>query len=208
MNGLGLYGAKHSLPIAIAQEKIAESSRLWNNGALCITFGGIFKLVDKDGFRANVAMVISNGRGQILLAKRVGQKAWQFPQGGIDQGESAQQALFRELYEEVGLKSEDVKIVQQCKRWLRYHIPEKMQRKNVTPRCIGQKQRWFFLQLVGDQKKINFNATGHPEFDAWEWVSYWYPINQVVSFKQNVYRQALAEFAPINARFQKRRKRD
>ena len=201
-------GAKHSLPIAIAQEKIAESSRLWNNGALCITFGGIFKLVDKDGFRANVAMVISNGRGQILLAKRVGQKAWQFPQGGIDQGESAQQALFRELYEEVGLKSEDVKIVQQCKRWLRYHIPEKMQRKNVTPRCIGQKQRWFFLQLVGDQKKIDFNATGHPEFDAWEWVSYWYHINQVVSFKQNVYRQALAEFEPINARFQKRRKRD
>ena len=190
----------------MAQEKIAESSRLWNNGALCITSGGIFKLVDKDGFRANVAMVISNGRGQILLAKRVGQKAWQFPQGGIDQGESAQQALFRELYEEVGLKSEDVKIVQQCKRWLRYHIPEKMQRKNVTPRCIGQKQRWFFLQLVGDQKKINFNTTGHPEFDAWEWVSYWHPISQVVSFKQNVYRQALAEFAPINTRLQKRRK--
>lgn len=192
----------------MAQEKIAESSRLWNNGALGTIFGGILKLVDKDGFRANVAMVISNGRGQVLLAKRVGQKAWQFPQGGIDQGESAQQALFRELYEEVGLKSDDVKIVQQCKRWLRYHIPEKMQRKNVTPRCIGQKQRWFFLQLVGDQKKINFNATGHPEFDAWEWVSYWYPINQVISFKQNVYRQALAEFAPINARFQKRRKRN
>ena len=103
----------------MAQEKIAEFPRLWNNGALCITVDGIFKLVDKDGFRANVAMVISNGRGQILLAKRVGQKAWQFPQGGIDQGESAQQALFRELYEEVGLKPEHVKLLACTRSWLR-----------------------------------------------------------------------------------------
>jgi putative (di)nucleoside polyphosphate hydrolase len=161
-------------------------------------------LVDKDGFRANVAMVISNGRGQIFWAKRLGQKAWQFPQGGIDRGESAEEALFRELYEEVGLQRKDVKIVKKSKRWLRYHIPEKMQRKNSQPRCIGQKQRWFFLKLVGNQKDINFNASGNPEFDAWEWVNYWYPINEVVSFKQNVYRKALAEFAPSNAHFQKR----
>ena len=88
----------------------------------------------------------------------------------------------------------------------RFH-PEKMQRKHSKPRCVGQKQRWFFLQLVGDQSKIKFDATGHPEFDDWEWVSYWHPINQVVSFKQNVYRQALSEFAQTNVRFQKRRKR-
>ena len=168
---------------------------------------GIFKLVDQDGYRSNVAMVISNGHGQVFWAKRMGQKAWQFPQGGIDQGETAEQALYRELYEEVGLEPGDVKIIQQTKRWLRYNIPEKMQRKHSKPRCIGQKQRWFFLQLVGDQKKITFDATGHPEFDAWEWVSYWHPINQVVSFKQNVYRQALVEFAQTNMRLQKRKKR-
>lgn len=165
-------------------------------------------MVDKDGFRSNVAMVISNGRGQVFWAKRMGQRAWQFPQGGIDQGESAQQALYRELYEEVGLESGDVKIIQQSSRWLRYLIPEKMQRKHSKPLCVGQKQRWFFLQLVGDQQKINFDATGNPEFDGWEWVSYWYPINQVVSFKQNVYRQALAEFSQANAKFQRRRKRN
>ena len=191
----------------MAQEKIADFSLLWNNMLLYyLNFSGIFKLVDQDGYRSNVAMVISNGRGEVFWAKRMGQKAWQFPQGGIDQGETAKQALYRELYEEVGLEPGDVKIIQQTKRWLRYDIPEKMQRKNSKPRCIGQKQRWFFLQLVGDQKKICFDATGNPEFDAWEWVSYWHPINQVVSFKQNVYRQALVEFAQTNVRFQKRRK--
>ena len=163
-------------------------------------------MVDKDGFRSNVAMVISNGCGQVFWAKRMGQRAWQFPQGGIDQGESEEQALYRELYEEVGLEVGDVKIIQQTNRWLRYRIPEKMQRKRSIPRCIGQKQRWFFLQLMEDPKKICFNATGNPEFDGWEWVSFWYPINQVVSFKQNVYRQALTEFSQTNARFQKRRK--
>ena len=111
-------------------------------------------MVDQDGYRSNVAMVISNGRGQVFWAKRMGQKAWQFPQGGIDQGETAEQALYRELYEEVGLEPGDVKIIQQTRRWLRYDIPEKMQRKHSKPRCIGQKQRWFFLQLVGDQKKL------------------------------------------------------
>jgi len=151
-------------------------------------------------------MVIGNGRGKLFWAKRVGQRAWQFPQGGIDPGESAEQALYRELYEEVGLEAGDVKIVQQTKKWLRYQIPERMQRKHSNPRCIGQKQRWFFLRLVGDQKKINFNATGNPEFDAWEWVNYWYPISAVVSFKQKVYRRALVEFAPANAGFEKRRK--
>ena len=185
------------------QEKIAECPRLWNNGLNKDNYNGGFTLVDKDGFRSNVAIVISNGRGKIFLAKRLGQRAWQFPQGGIDAGESAEQALYRELYEEVGLQKQDVEIVQQSKRWLRYHIPENMQRKNSTPRCIGQKQRWFFLRLISDQTKINFKCTDTPEFDAWEWVNYWYPISAVVSFKKNVYRQALVEFSQINTELEK-----
>ena len=79
-------------------------------------------MVDQDGYRSNVAIVISNGRGQVFWAKRLGQKAWQFPQGGIDQGETAEQALYRELYEEVGLEPGDVKIIQQTRRWLRYAV--------------------------------------------------------------------------------------
>ena len=104
-------------------------------------------MVDKDGFRANIAIIISDGLGKVLLAKRLGQNAWQFPQGGIDKGESVEQALFRELYEEVGLNSGDVKIIRRCKKWLRYRIPPAMQRKNSKPLCIGQKQKWFFLQI-------------------------------------------------------------
>ncbi len=160
-------------------------------------------MVDKDGFRSNVAIVIGDGHGKVFWAKRLGQNAWQFPQGGVNPGESAEQALYRELYEEVGLESTDVKIIQRTKRWLRYQIPVQMQRKNSLPLCIGQKQKWFYLQLTGDSSKVCFNATGTPEFDGWEWVNYWYPIDSVVSFKRNVYRNALMEFAGANARFEK-----
>jgi putative (di)nucleoside polyphosphate hydrolase len=159
-------------------------------------------VVDKDGFRSNVAIVISDGRGKVFLAKRLGQQSWQFPQGGVDKGESADQALFRELYEEVGLESSDVKIIQRSKKWLRYHIPPSMQRKNSKPLCIGQKQKWYFLQLTGDTSKVCFDTSGSPEFDGWQWVNYWYPINSVISFKRNVYRNALHEFAAANMRFE------
>lgn len=159
-------------------------------------------MVDKDGFRSNVAIVISNGHGKLFWAKRLGQNAWQFPQGGVDKGESAEEALYRELYEEVGLESSDVKIIQCTKKWLRYHIPAQMQRKHSKPLCIGQKQKWFYLELTGEASKVRFDATGTPEFDGWEWVNYWYPINSVVSFKRNVYRNALLEFASANARFE------
>ncbi|MGB2045686.1 MAG: RNA pyrophosphohydrolase [Porticoccaceae bacterium] len=160
-------------------------------------------MVDKDGFRSNIAIVISDGKGKVFWAKRLGQKAWQFPQGGVNPGESAEQALYRELYEEVGLESTDVKIIQRSKKWLRYNIPPQMQRKHSKPLCVGQKQKWFFLQLTGNIDKVRFDATGNPEFDGWEWVNYWYPIESVVSFKRNVYRNALTEFAPANARFEK-----
>jgi len=160
-------------------------------------------VVDKDGFRSNIAIVISDGKGKVFWAKRLGQKAWQFPQGGVNPGESAEQALYRELYEEVGLESTDVKIIQRSKKWLRYNIPPQMQRKHSKPLCVGQKQKWFFLQLTGNIDKVRFDATGNPEFDGWEWVNYWYPIESVVSFKRNVYRNALTEFAPANARFEK-----
>ena len=159
-------------------------------------------MIDKDGFRSNIAIVISDGRGKVLLAKRIGQQAWQFPQGGVDKNESCEQALFRELYEEVGLKASDVKIVQRSRKWLRYRIPSSMQRKYSKPLCIGQKQKWFYLKLTGDISRVRFDAAGTPEFDNWQWVNYWYPINSVVSFKRNVYRNALLEFAVANARFE------
>ena len=147
-------------------------------------------MIDFDGYRPNVGIVICNRKGQVLWAKRYGQNSWQFPQGGINDNESAEQAMYRELYEEVGLQPKDVKVLYASKHWLRYKLPKRLLRYDSKPMCIGQKQRWFLLQLVGDEKNINMNTTKSPEFDGWRWVSFWYPVRQVVSFKKDVYRKA------------------
>ena len=150
-------------------------------------------MIDSEGFRANVGIVISNQQGQLLWARRHGQNAWQFPQGGVDEGETPEQTMYRELHEEVGLKSEDVKILKQTREWLHYRLPSRYLRQGSKPLCIGQKQKWFLLQLIGDEKLIRFDQGSRPEFDHWRWVSYWYPVRNVIDFKRNVYRLALSE---------------
>lgn len=154
-------------------------------------------MIDFDGYRPNVGIIICNQQGQVLWAKRCGQNSWQFPQGGINAGETPEQAMYRELYEEVGLSRQDVKILTMSKGWLRYKLPKRLVRNDSNPVCIGQKQRWFLLKLIGDEKNINMQATPTPEFDGWRWVSYWYPVRQVISFKREVYRKVMKEFAPI-----------
>lgn len=151
-------------------------------------------MIDSEGFRANVGIIICNKSGQVFWARRYGQHSWQFPQGGIDEGETAEQAMYRELNEEVGLQKKDVKIVAVSRNWLRYKLPKRLVRKGSTPVCIGQKQKWFLLSLTCNESDINFNVTGHPEFDDWRWVSYWYPVRNVVSFKRDVYRRIMKEF--------------
>lgn len=158
-------------------------------------------MIDADGFRPNVGIVIANTQGQLLWARRIGgQDAWQFPQGGMNVNESPEQALYRELYEEVGLKKSDVRIVSRTRGWLRYRLPRRLLRHGSKPLCIGQKQKWFLLELVNDDAAINMQAHDGPaEFDGWRWVSYWYPLDQVVSFKRDVYRRALKELSPAHA---------
>jgi putative (di)nucleoside polyphosphate hydrolase len=87
-------------------------------------------LIDRQGFRANVGIVVADGQGRVLWARRCGQNAWQFPQGGIHAGETPEQAMYRELDEEIGLQPEDVKLVAQTQGWLRYKLPEGLIRKN------------------------------------------------------------------------------
>ncbi len=157
-------------------------------------------MIDENGFRANVGIIIANGLGQVLWAKRIGQNAWQFPQGGINEGESVQQAMYRELHEEVGLEPEDVEVITSTRGWLRYRLPKRMVRHDVEPLCIGQKQKWFLLRLKADESKINLSLHEDLEFDHWEWVSYWYPLEQVVSFKRDVYRRALKELVGTHSR--------
>jgi len=153
-------------------------------------------VIDSDGFRPNVGIVLANPQGQVLWARRIGQQAWQFPQGGIKCHESAEEALFRELKEEVGLFPEDVRVQARTKGWLRYRLPRHLLRHKSKPMCIGQKQKWFLLQMLSPDEHVKFSFSDKPEFDHWQWVSYWYPVNQVVLFKRDVYRRALTELAP------------
>ena len=154
-------------------------------------------MIDSDGYRPNVGIVLSNTHGKVLWARRIGQNAWQFPQGGIKVDESPEEALFRELGEELGLNPEHVEIMGSTRGWLRYQLPKRYMRRNSSPLCIGQKQVWFLLRLVGEESSVRLDACDEPEFDHWRWVDYWDPIDQVVFFKRAVYRRALKELAPL-----------
>ena len=153
-------------------------------------------MIDTDGFRPNVGIVVSNARGQVLWARRIGQAAWQFPQGGIDEGETPEQALYRELEEEIGLTPENVMILGCTRGWLKYKLPDQYRRHDSEPHFIGQKQKWFLLRLGSADDEIRVDRGIKPEFDHWRWVSYWYPLGQVIAFKKDVYRKALKELAP------------
>ncbi|NQX87246.1 MAG: RNA pyrophosphohydrolase [Halioglobus sp.] len=159
-------------------------------------------MIDSDGFRSNVGIMLTNDRSELLWARRVGgQDAWQFPQGGISANESPQDALYRELYEEIGLQRDAVEVLASTRGWLRYRLPKRYIREGQKPRCIGQKQKWFLLRLLEDDRAVKLNLNDKPEFDGWQWVSYWYPLNQVIAFKRDVYRQAMMELAAPLGRF-------
>ena len=157
-------------------------------------------MIDSEGFRPNVGIVLADARGRVLWARRVGQEAWQFPQGGINDDETPEQALYRELEEEVGLSATDVSIVGCTRGWLRYRLPQRLLRRDSKPLCIGQKQKWFLLHMLAQDKDVTFDQGPKPEFDQWRWVSYWYPLGQVVPFKREVYRRAMKELASKHSR--------
>ncbi len=151
-------------------------------------------MIDDNGYRLNVGIILVNQDNQLFLGRRVGHEdAWQFPQGGIRPNETPQQALFRELKEEIGLDPGHVRVLGKTEDWLCYDLPKRLIRQNTSPLCIGQKQRWFMLGLVGDESHINLQASHTPEFEEWRCVPYWQPVHEVVSFKKDVYQQALIE---------------
>ncbi|GHA02768.1 RNA pyrophosphohydrolase [Ignatzschineria ureiclastica] len=157
-------------------------------------------MIDNDGFRANVGIILCNQDQQLFWGHRIGQAdAWQFPQGGIDPDETPEEAMYRELYEEVGLRPEHIKILGKTDRWLRYRLPQNLIRRNPSSdrTCIGQKQVWFMLEFVGNEEDFNLNAVDQPEFDLYKWVDYWLPLRDVIHFKRKVYDKALTELAPL-----------
>ncbi len=153
--------------------------------------------IDKQGFRANVGIILLNDDRSVFWAGRAGRPGWQFPQGGIRPDESPEQAMFRELDEEIGLASHDVRVVGSTRGWLRYRLPKRFVRRNSDPLCIGQKQIWFLLRLVGEEDQVRFDSTATPEFDRWRWVDYWQPARDVIYFKRKVYARALNELRSL-----------
>jgi len=149
--------------------------------------------IDSEGFRANVGIILANSENKLLLGGRVGAKGWQFPQGGMLEGEEPVEAMFRELREEVGLVESDVEVLGVTNDWLRYRLPDKFIRRNSKPLCIGQKQRWFMLRLISGVGAVRFDCCDKPEFDRVRWVDYWRPVNEVIYFKRRVYAHALHE---------------
>jgi putative (di)nucleoside polyphosphate hydrolase len=152
-------------------------------------------MLDSDGYRPNVGIILANSDNKVFWAKRIRKPAWQFPQGGVDEGEGLEDALMRELNEEIGLSPEDVQIIAHTKDWLYYDVPEPFRRADRSV-YRGQKQIWFLLRLVGPETKINLYASSTPEFDAWRWNDYWVPLRDVIDFKHDVYRKALEALAP------------
>jgi putative (di)nucleoside polyphosphate hydrolase len=152
-------------------------------------------MLDREGFRPNVGIILLNHRNQVFWGKRLRTHSWQFPQGGIKHGETPEQAMFRELHEEVGLHQHHVRIVARTRDWLRYEVPDHFIRRDARGHYRGQKQIWFLLQLMGHDSDLNLRATDHPEFDAWRWNEYWVPLEVVIEFKRGVYEMALTELA-------------
>lgn len=156
-------------------------------------------MVNSDGYRPNVGIILSNREGRLLWARRIGQTGWQFPQGGIRHNETPRQALYREMAEEIGLEASHVSVMGSTRGWLRYQLPHNLVRRNRIPLCIGQKQVWFLLRLLVNESAVRLDLSAKPEFDLWRWVDYWEPLQEVVPFKRKVYEQALRELAPLLA---------
>lgn len=154
-------------------------------------------LIDADGFRPNVGIILTNAERHLFWGRRIGQGAWQFPQGGIKSDETPEQAMYRELQEEVGLHPHHVTLLGSTRRWLRYRLPKRFIRRHCGPICIGQKQVWFLLRVDCGEDAFCLDRCDRPEFDSWRWVGYWQPLHEVVYFKRRVYRQALEELAPL-----------
>ena len=145
----------------------------------------------KTGYRLNVAMIVLNKHNKVLFCKRRNTQNWQFPQGGVDENENIESAMFRELNEEVGLEKDNVEIKAVSQNFIYYDIPKNIRSRVLGGKFKGQAQKYFLLKLISGDVDLNIENT--PEFDKYNWVPFWYPLNQVVDFKKEAYRSALIE---------------
>ena len=156
----------------------------------------IRQAVASNQYRPGVGIVLLNTRSEVFVGRRADLKedAWQMPQGGIDPGETPQQAAFRELKEEIGTDNADV--IAESRGWFQYDVPPELAPKRWAGRWNGQRQKWFVMLFRGTDADINL-AVNYPEFDAWRWVSVNNLPDLAVSFKRELYRDVIGEFATI-----------
>lgn len=154
-------------------------------------------MIDADGFRPNVGIVLARQDGRVFWARRAGQDGWQFPQGGMNSDETPLEAMYRELAEETGLEHRHVRVLGSTPGWLRYRLPHRFRRRHQKPVCVGQKQVWFLLEFLADDQAFRLDQGDRPEFDEFRWVDFWYPARHVISFKRRVYVRALKQFEPL-----------
>ncbi len=146
-------------------------------------------------YRSGVGILLVNQNKKIFVGKRIDNQSdsWQMPQGGIDVGEDEDVAMFRELQEETGISSQFVKIIKKSDNYFYYDLPYKLQKKFWGGKYLGQRQRWYLLEFLGDDSNINI-TTQEPEFSEWKWVEKVDLINLIVSFKRELYQQIISEF--------------
>ena len=146
-------------------------------------------------YRSGVGILLVNQNKKIFVGKRIDNQSdsWQMPQGGIDVGEDEDVAMFRELQEETGISSQFVKIIKKSDNYFYYDLPYKLQKKFWGGKYLGQRQRWYLLEFLGDDLNINI-TTQEPEFSEWKWVEKVDLLNLIVSFKRELYQQIISEF--------------
>lgn len=115
-------------------------------------------MIDSDGYRPNVGMILVNAEGRVFWARRARGNGWQFPQGGMRTDETPLEAMYRELEEETGLSADHVEVLGATRGWLRYRLPDHMVRRDRHPVCIGQKQVWFLLRLIGSEADVHLGG--------------------------------------------------
>ena len=151
-------------------------------------------------YRPCVGVMLINADGKVFVGQRIDSNvaAWQMPQGGIDSGESPDDAALRELQEETGVTPDQIKILGKTTDWVTYDLPADLVPKIWKGRFRGQKQLWFLMQFNGTDDQITIDKK-HAEFSEWTWLHPEALVENIVTFKRDVYRQVVAELGPLIA---------